>query len=166
MKTAKWHHFQLHILHKTAEPMVKFISHMCGKLQLAVRLSREDETIYRLPKHSWMSDKPQKQATAKQPEQPSAPIPTWTEYSHCVMVKTVSAAVCMNASFSQIQSQNYIHVHTHVAIILCKLHENVLLDISSGYYIIFACSYCFKDICIHYLFNHIACIIMCYNHYS
>ena len=116
----QWYHFQLHILHKTAESMIKFISHVCGELQLAVHLSRED----RLPKDSWMSDKPQKQTTAKQPGQPSAPIPTWTEYSHRVMVKTVSAAVCMNASFSQIQSQIY-HVRTYVAITLCKLHEYV-----------------------------------------
>ena len=120
----QWYHFQLHILHKTAESMVKFISHVCSELQLAVRLSREDETIYRLPEHSWMSDNPQKQAIAKQHGQPSAPIPTWTEYSHCVMVKIVSATVCMKARFSEIQSHLY-HVHTYVAIILCKLHENV-----------------------------------------
>ena len=80
--------------------------------------------IYRLPKHSWMSDKSQKQATAKEPGQPSAPIPTWTEYNHCGMVQIVSAAVCMKASLSQIQSQIY-HVRTYVAITLSKLHEYV-----------------------------------------
>ena len=59
-----WYYFQLHISHKTAKSMTKVISQLCGKLQLAVWLSRGDRAIKRPPEHLQMSDKPQKQATA------------------------------------------------------------------------------------------------------
>ena len=45
--------------------MTKVISQSCDKLQLAVWWSRGDRAIKRPPKHLQMSDKPQKQATAK-----------------------------------------------------------------------------------------------------
>ena len=65
LKTAKWCHFHLHILHKAAKSMAKLISQLCGKSQLAVCLSRGYAAILRRPKHLWMSERPQKQATAK-----------------------------------------------------------------------------------------------------
>ena len=57
--------FQLHISHKAVKSMVKLTSQSCGGLQLAFCLPRGDDAIYRPPENSWISDKPQKQATAK-----------------------------------------------------------------------------------------------------
>ena len=45
--------------------MAKLISQMCGELQPAVCLSRGYVAIWRRLKHSWTSDRHQKQATAK-----------------------------------------------------------------------------------------------------
>ena len=56
-----WCHFQLHVSHKIAKP----IRQSCGELQLAVCLSRGVGAIYRPHKHSWTSNKPQKQARTK-----------------------------------------------------------------------------------------------------
>ena len=62
--------------------MAKLISQSCGELQPAVCLSRGYATIWRRPIHSWTSDKPQKQATAKQPGQLSASIADWIVSQH------------------------------------------------------------------------------------
>ena len=45
--------------------MAKLISQSCGELQPAVCLPRGYAAIWMWPVHLWMSDKPQKQATAK-----------------------------------------------------------------------------------------------------
>ena len=50
---------------KAAKFMTKVISQLCGKLQLAVWLSMGDRAIKKPPDHLQMSDKPQKQPTAK-----------------------------------------------------------------------------------------------------
>ena len=85
--------------------MAKLISQLCGELQPAVCLSRKDGAIWRSPKQSWMSDKPQKQTTAK-----TAWATFSTKYlsellvslfSYCVMVKSVSCCcVCGRWIFS------------------------------------------------------------------
>ena len=60
-----WCHFHLYISHKAAKSMAKLISQSCGELQQAVCLPRGYGVIWRRSEHSWTSDKPQKQATAK-----------------------------------------------------------------------------------------------------
>ena len=51
----------IHISHKAAKSIAKLIDQSCGELRLAVCLSSHLKTT----EHSWMSDKPQKQASAK-----------------------------------------------------------------------------------------------------
>ena len=51
--------------HKQFKTMANLTGNSCGDLQPAVWLSREDGAIQRTPEHSWTSDKPQKQVTAK-----------------------------------------------------------------------------------------------------
>ena len=88
--------------------MAKLISQSCGESQLAVCLSREDRAIWRTLEHSWMFDKPQKQATAKA---------AWATFSSNTWLnsklmytaiiwwwKVCLAVVCVEAGFSQIQS--------------------------------------------------------------
>ena len=56
---------KLHITHKTAKSILNLTSQSCGDLLQAGCLSSGDGAILRSPEHSWMSDKTQKQATAK-----------------------------------------------------------------------------------------------------
>ena len=70
-----------------------------------------------------MSDKPQKQTTAKTAwatfSSKYLPELLVSLYSYCVMVKSVSlAVVCVEGGFSQIQSQLIIHI---IEIDLCCL---------------------------------------------
>ena len=65
LKRAKWHPLVPFSLPYITQSIVKFISQSCGKLQPAVCLSRGYRAIWRPPKHWWMSNKPQKQATTK-----------------------------------------------------------------------------------------------------
>ena len=58
-------HFHLSISHKAAKSMAILITQSYGELQLAVCFLKEYPAIWRWYEHSWTSDKPQKQATAK-----------------------------------------------------------------------------------------------------
>ena len=64
-----------YVTHKAAKFMAKLVRQSCGESQPAICLSREDGAIGREPEHSWTPNKPQKQATQKQPGQFLAPIP-------------------------------------------------------------------------------------------
>ena len=88
--------------------MAKRISQLCDELQLTDCFSWGNGAIWRTPKHSLTSDKLQKQATAKA---------TWETfstnnmgellvnvYSHRWWWKVCLDVVCMDTSFSQIQS--------------------------------------------------------------
>ena len=54
-----------YVSRKVAKSMAKHISQLFCKLQPVVCLSREDVAIWRPHEHSWMSDKPEKEATGK-----------------------------------------------------------------------------------------------------
>ena len=88
-----WYHFHLQISHKAAKSMAKLISQSCGELQLAVCFSRGDGAIWRPLKHSWTSDKPQKQNQSKNSlgnfQYQYLPKLLVNVYSYCLMVKSV-----------------------------------------------------------------------------
>ena len=107
-----WCHLYLHISHKAVNSVAKHISQSYGELQPAVCLSRGDGAIWRLFEHSWTSDKPQKQATAKA---------AWATFSTntclkcwlmCTAIiwlwKVCLAVVCMEGIFSEIWSHMWL----------------------------------------------------------
>ena len=55
-------HFHLHMSHKAVKSMEKLITQLCGDLQSAVCLPREDGAIHRSPKHLWTSNRHEKEA--------------------------------------------------------------------------------------------------------
>ena len=84
--------------HKAANSMAKLIIQSCGEWQLAVCLSRRDGAIWRWHEHLWMSNKPQKQATAKA---------AWTTFSTNTWLNSqLMYTAIVEASFSQIRSHN------------------------------------------------------------
>ena len=63
--TSKWHQMMPHsaqFVTKAAKSMHNIIRQLCGKLQPSPTATR---TNWGFPKHSWMSDKPEKAATEK-----------------------------------------------------------------------------------------------------
>ena len=62
VKTAKWHQLELHITHKTATLMPNLTSQSGA---CADFIASGDGASQRSPQHSWMSDRTQKEATAK-----------------------------------------------------------------------------------------------------
>ena len=64
-----------YVSHKAAKSMAKLDRQSCGESQLAICFSRGDGAIRRAPEQSWMPNKPQKQATQKQPGKLSAITP-------------------------------------------------------------------------------------------
>ena len=57
--------FQLHISQNVATSMPSLTSQSCGDFLPAVCLAGQVGTIYRLPEHRWMPDRPMNEASVK-----------------------------------------------------------------------------------------------------
>ena len=77
------------VLHKTGNSMATLISQSCDKLQPSFCLSRGYGAIWRWPECLWTSDKPQKQATAKNFQNQYMPALLVHVYSYRLMVKSL-----------------------------------------------------------------------------
>ena len=101
--------------------MAKLISQSCSELLPALCLSRGYAAIWRWPEHSWMSDRPQKQATAKVAQATFSINTCLNCWSMCTTIiwwwKVCLAIVCMEVGFSQIRSHILILL---IYIILCS----------------------------------------------
>ena len=95
-----WHQFMcIHISHKAVKSMAKLIDQLCGELWLAVCLLCHLKTT----EHSWTSDKPQRQASAKYRLGKFHDQHQYLReflvnlYSYCLMVKSVPCCwkVCL-----------------------------------------------------------------------
>ena len=113
----------IYVTHKAVKSMAKLIRQSCDESQPAICLSGGDRAIRRPPEHSWMPDKPQKQAAQKQPGQLSALIPGWivNVYNHHLMVKSVSCCVRGSWLFSDLVTYmaftlvtSIKELHTHI----------------------------------------------------
>ena len=104
----------------------KLISQSCDKLQPAVCLPRRYAAIWRWPEHSWTSDRPQKQATAKA-VQATFSINTYLPellvnvYSYNLLVKSVSYC-CVRGSRLFSNPVKYTCVALYFIHMCCTLH--------------------------------------------
>ena len=143
VKTANgiyWCNFHLHISHKAAKSMDKLIRQLCGELQPAVCLSRGVGAIWRPPKHSWMSDKPQKQATGKAVWASFSTNGYLAElliivYSYCLMVKSMSCCyVCGRQLFSNPVTIMASIMASNLWLRVIIVHRGSVREVSSLYY--------------------------------